>query len=170
MTYTAKTVKELRGMSGSLLKKVVDELSLIDTQIDTIDALAEAKILVGNAAGAATDVDMSGDVTIVADGTTAIGLDKVASTMVEPTYIKVISGALTAGVSGEFSFAWQNPEDAKVLVHRVIVDITTAGGESGAQLDVGVAANATTAGNDIFDDIDMDAESEKISKEMEELS
>jgi hypothetical protein len=352
MAYTAKTVKQLRSESGSLLKKVADELSNIETQIDTIDALAEAKILVGNAAGAATDVDMSGDVTIIADGTTAIGADKVANTMLEnmtrgtvkvggtsdaptnlsakatgnilvgddtdlksvamsgdisiiadgtttigvdkvantmlenitrgsvkvggtddaptdlaakttgqilvgdgtdiasvaisgdvdisangtmtiqadsvensmlanitrgsvkvggasdtptdlaaktsgqilvgdgtdvasvavsgdldlsangtmtigsdkvassmaePTFIKVVSGALSADVSGNFAFAWQNPEDAKVLVHRVIVDITTAGGEVGAKLDVGVAPNATTAANDIFDDIDANA-------------
>lgn len=65
--------------------------------------------------------------------------------------------ALAAGAADAFSFAWQNPEDKKITVTRVVVDITTAGGTATADLDVGVAANATTGATDIFDAIDANA-------------
>jgi len=81
MTYTAKTVKQLRQMGGTLLKKIQGEFALIETQIGTIDALADAKILVGNGSGVATEVDMSNDVTIANDGATTIGADKILPSM-----------------------------------------------------------------------------------------
>jgi len=65
--------------------------------------------------------------------------------------------ALAAGAADAFAFAWQNPEDKAIIVTRVVVDITTAGGTATADLDVGVAANATTGATDIFDAIDADA-------------
>jgi hypothetical protein len=65
--------------------------------------------------------------------------------------------ALAGGAADAFAFAWQNPEDKKIIVTRVVVDITTAGGTATADLDVGVAANATTGATDIFDAIDANA-------------
>lgn len=38
MTYTAKSVDTLRKIAGSLLSKIQAELSLIDTELDTIEA------------------------------------------------------------------------------------------------------------------------------------
>ena len=58
-----------------------DNMDLIDTAVGGIQALADGKIIVGNGSGAATDVDMSGDVTIINDGTTTIGADKIDPNM-----------------------------------------------------------------------------------------
>jgi len=60
-----------------------DVLDTMQTEIDGETALADGKIVVGNGSGVATDVDMSGDVTIINDGTTTIGADTVANTMLE---------------------------------------------------------------------------------------
>lgn len=81
MTYTAKTVKALRQEAGSPAEKLAAELALIDAEIDTIEALADGKIIVGNGSGAATDVDMSGDATIANTGAVTIGADKVLPSM-----------------------------------------------------------------------------------------
>jgi len=104
MTYTAKNVKELRTESGSLLKKIANELSNIDDEL-----------------------------------------------------ITQASGALVAGLVNTYAFTWQNPESTEILVERVIVDITTAGGTATAILDVGVVANATSTAAGIINDLDLDA-------------
>jgi hypothetical protein len=66
---------------------VGDNLDLIDTaikaretDIDALEALEDGKILVGNGSDVATDVAMSGDVTIINTGETTIGADKVTNT------------------------------------------------------------------------------------------
>lgn len=74
-----------------------------------------------------------------------------------PQYMKVASVALTAGNANAFAFAWQNPEDAKILVHRVLVDITTAGGTASSVLNIGSGASATTATDNLLDGIDANA-------------
>lgn len=43
MTYTAKTVKALRSITGSSLKKLADELKLIETELGLISAADGAK-------------------------------------------------------------------------------------------------------------------------------
>jgi len=65
--------------------------------------------------------------------------------------------ALTAGAASAFAFAWQNPEDKKIIVTRVVVDRTTAGGTATAVLDVGPAANATTHADTLIDGLDLNA-------------
>jgi hypothetical protein len=65
--------------------------------------------------------------------------------------------ALTAGAADAFALAWQNPEATAILVDRVIVDITTAGGTATAVLDVAVVANATSTGDTILDGVDLNA-------------
>jgi len=104
MTYTAKNVKELRTESGSLLKKIANELLNINDEL-----------------------------------------------------ITQVSGALASGLVNTYAFTWQNPESVEVLVERLIVDITTAGGTATAILDVGVVANATSTAADIINDLDLDA-------------
>lgn len=56
-------------------------MDLIDTAIGDIQALADGKIIVGSGPGVATDVDMSGDITIINTGATTIGTDKVLPSM-----------------------------------------------------------------------------------------
>ena len=71
-------------------------MDLIDAAIGALQALADGKIIVGNGAGVATDVDMSGDITIINTGETAIGASKVTNTMHAPasedgTVVKVVA-------------------------------------------------------------------------------
>lgn len=50
MVYTAKNVKELRSIAGSLLEKIANELGLIDTEIDAVETnidTVEAEIAAG---------------------------------------------------------------------------------------------------------------------------
>lgn len=115
MTYTAKTAKEFRQVKGTLAKKITDELTLIDTELDALAAVDAAEI-------------------------------------------KVMKGALTAGIANAIAFAWQNPEAVKIHVLQVVVDVTTAGGTGTAVMDVDVVANATATGDTILDGIDLNAD------------
>ena len=80
-----------------------------------------------------------------------------AAAMDAPQFMKVASGALAAGNANAFAFAWQNPEAVKIFVHRVIVDVTTAGGTGSSVIDVGSGATATTASDNLIDGMDADA-------------
>lgn len=71
--------------------------------------------------------------------------------------VKVASGDLTAGLANAFAFAWQNPEPGKILIERVKVDVTTAGGTATSVIDVGSAANATTHSDNLIDGADLNA-------------
>lgn len=64
---------------GSNLDLIDVAIKARETEIDALEALAEGKILVGNASGVAADVAMSGDVTITKTGATTIGADKVTN-------------------------------------------------------------------------------------------
>jgi hypothetical protein len=71
--------------------------------------------------------------------------------------IKVAKVALTAGNANAFAFAWQNPESSKIIVHRVIIDRTTAGGTGSSVLDVGPVADATSTADTLIDGLDLNA-------------
>ena len=64
---------------------------------------------------------------------------------------------LASGNANAFAFAVQNPEGVDCVVTNVIVDITTAGGTASSVLDVDVAADATSTGDDIIDGLDLNA-------------
>ena len=64
--------------------------------------------------------------------------------------------ALASGSTGAFAFAWQNPESKAIMVTRMVVDITTAGGTGSSVLDIGKVASATATASDIFNDINLD--------------
>ena len=64
---------------------------------------------------------------------------------------KVFVGDLApAAAADDIVFSWTNPEGKAVIVTRVIVHVTTAGGTATATLDVGSAADATTGSNDLI--------------------
>lgn len=86
-----------------------------------------------------------------------IGKDSVGNLEKKADAGKWVKKALTAGLVNTFAFTWQNPEPVKILVDRVIVDITTAGGTATAILDVGVVASATATAADIINDLDLNA-------------
>ncbi len=70
--------------------------------------------------------------------------------------LKMASGTLTAGVTSAYAFAWQNPESVQIVVLKVIVKITGAGGAAGT-LDIGTAATATTNSENLLDSISHNA-------------
>ena len=63
--------------------------------------------------------------------------------------------ALTAGIANAIAFAWQNPEGKSIVVTRVVVDRTTAGGAATSVLDVGPATSATGTANSIIDGLNL---------------
>jgi|GEM_PF-3104290 len=71
--------------------------------------------------------------------------------------VKVAKGDITGGAANAFAFAWNNPESTAILVQKVIIDITTAGGTATSVMDVGVAASATGTDDTIFDGIDLNS-------------
>lgn len=114
MTYTAPGAATFVRKGGSLSSKISSELSLIDTELDTLAA--------SDAAG-----------------------------------LKVAKGTLKAGNANAFAFAWENPEASKIIVTRVLINITTAGGTSSSALDVGVVADATSTADTLIDGLDLNA-------------
>lgn len=56
------------------------------------------------------------------------------------------------GAGGLFNF--QNPHDVRIIITRVILDITTQA-TGACTADVGSAANATTLGDDVIDGVDI---------------
>lgn len=72
--------------------------------------------------------------------------------------VNVVKAALAPGNANAFSFAIANPEGAKCLIHKVLLDVTTAGGTGSSVMDVGVAANGTTASDNLIDGADLNAD------------
>lgn len=58
---------------------------------------------------------------------------------------------LTAGAANAFALSEQNPYTRDLIIDRVIVRVTTAGGTANSVLDVDVVAGATDTGDDILD-------------------
>jgi len=65
--------------------------------------------------------------------------------------------ALTAGAANAMAFAWQNPEDKPIVVTKVVVDKTTAGGTATSVLDIGPATSATGTADTIIDGLDLNS-------------
>lgn len=97
---------------------------------------------------------------VMAAGTvdsTQIADDTLTSDQMDPNFIKMVRGALTAGNANAFAFAIANPENATLLIHKVLLNVSDAGGTAGALIDVGVAANGTTASDILIDGADINA-------------
>lgn len=71
--------------------------------------------------------------------------------------LKMVTGSLAAGAANAYMFAWQNPENVSIMVFRVMLRITTAGGTANSVGDVGSAATATTASDNLIDGCDLNA-------------
>lgn len=68
-----------------------------------------------------------------------------------------VVGKLTAGIADAFAFTWQNPHGEEIIVHKVIIRLSVAGGTAGSLLNVGTAANATTESDNLIDGVDLNA-------------
>ncbi len=69
--------------------------------------------------------------------------------------VRTASGPLIQGNANAIGFAWNNPETEDIIIKKVVVNVTTAGGTGGSHLDVGIADDAagTNRGTEFFDDL-----------------
>lgn len=130
-------------------------------------ALTDAHILVGSAANVATDVAVTGDVTISNAGVTAIGAGKVLSSMVSPLLMQYVAVSISAA---EFNGMYAAPKqlvaaagaNTLITLHRAELLMTYGttqfanGGVVAIQYDntangAGVQASTTQAAADFFD-------------------
>ncbi len=170
---TARTITGDVTISSTGVTAITAD-SIINTDINSAAAidfsklatLASTNILVGSAGGVATSVAMTGDVTIGNTGVTAIGANKVLSSMVSPLLEKYVAVAVTAA---EFKALYSAPKlilanagaNTLIVLKRAIIAMTfvsaayAAGGVVGFQYDstvhgAGVAASNTEAAADFF--------------------
>lgn len=95
--------------------------------------------------------DKSGNIILTFDGTNRRLTVPEASIIDFGKFMKVATGSLAAGNANAFALAWQNPEAVKIIVHKVMIDRTTAGGTADSVLDVGVVGTATDTSDTIID-------------------
>jgi len=150
--------------AGTIVNADVNAAAAID--FSKLAALTSTNILVGSAGNVATSVAVTGDVTIGNTGVTAIGANKVLSSMISPLVEKYIAVPMTAA---NFKALYDTPllmiaaggANTLVVVKRAIVAMTfvsaayAAGGVVGFQYDstvhgAGVAATNTEAAADFF--------------------
>ena len=69
------------------------------------------------------------------------------------------SDPLSSGNANAIALSWNNPESQDVLIKKVVIEVTTAGGTVGSHLDVGIADDAvgTNRGTEFFNDLDLNA-------------
>tara|TARA_R100000700_G_C3105141_1_gene100536 strand:- start:218 stop:667 length:450 start_codon:yes stop_codon:yes gene_type:complete len=60
----------------------------------------------------------------------------------------------TGHAAGAHGLAWANPEAEDIIIEGVLLDVTTAATGS-ATIDLGIAANATTTGDNLLDGVDV---------------
>lgn len=70
------------------------------------------------------------------------------------TYMKIAKVAMASGDQNAISFAWQNPEDTAVIVHRVIADVTTAAGAA-ATMDIGITTGDDQTADNLLNGFDI---------------
>ena len=71
---------------------------------------------------------------------------------------KIFVGNLgTAAAADDMVFSWTNAEGEDVIITRVVVDVTKAGGTATATIDVGSAADATTGSSNLITGGDLNA-------------
>jgi hypothetical protein len=97
--------------------------------------------------GNLTFIDTSGNV--------LLKLDAANSRVDMPGTRKIAKVALTAGNANAFAFAWQNPEATKIIIERIMLNLTTAGGTGSSVIDVGIVADATSTADTLIDGLDI---------------
>jgi len=148
----------LVGQSGGAAgeKAISGDATLANTGELTIAAKAvtpakmgitDGSIVIGQDGGAGGEKAISGDATLANTGVLTIS----------DSHMKRVKTALSAGAQNAFCLAWQNPEDHAIIVTRLIVDLTTAGGTGTAELDFGPANDATTHSDGLIDGVDANA-------------
>ena len=80
-----------------------------------------------------------------------------ASDLANLRTFKVAKVSLAGTAVNGFPFTWQNPEPNVIIIHEIIIRITTKGGTPGALLNVDVVATAADTSNTIYNALDLDA-------------
>lgn len=150
--------------SGAIVNTDVNAAAAI--AFSKLASLTSAHILVGSAGNVATDVAVTGDISISNAGVTAIGANKVLSSMISPLVEKYVAVAISAA---EFNGMYAAPKlilagqgaNTLIVVKRAVLAMTFVsaayadGGVVGFQYDstahgAGVAASNTEAAADFF--------------------
>ena len=162
MAYDAPGAADFARKKGTLSEKIVYELGLLETEVESLEAggegasLTDGNIWVGDSNGAAAEVTPSGDVTITNAGVTAIGAKKVkAANMYSAAEGKIlvtqasnavaektISGAISMDADGVVTLEDSNINPSKLALtdtHIIVGDGTDEGA------DVAVSGDATLA-------------------------
>ena len=85
--------------------------------------------------------------TLTLNGTLAVANGAVVSGLPRVTKVALAAGTAAGGV-----LSWANPAGASIIVHHIVLDITTQ--STGAStIDVGVAANGTTSSDTLIDGV-----------------
>jgi len=134
-----------------------ENLDLIDlaikTRADAITELADASA--NQAVSIASLQDASANHAIAISNLGDASANKETRLAAVESYMKVASGVLVADVSGNMAFWWQNPETAKILIHRILIDRTTAGGTANSVLDVGVIDASGNNADNLIDGLNL---------------
>lgn len=67
----------------------------------------------------------------------------------------IASGKFTGGVVDGTPFFWQNPFSHRIIVDRVLIEVTTAGGTAGSVMNIDVVQTNGSTGDDVLDGIDL---------------
>lgn len=81
-----------------------------------------------------------------------IEFNSIDNDRLDPEAGKWVKVALSGGNANAISFSWQNPENSKIIVDRVILYVTAAGG-AGASMDIGVTTSATGTSDNLIDGV-----------------
>ena len=117
----------------------------VDTATSAINTLADGTIYVGNASNEATEVTMSGDVTMDNTGITAIGTGKVLTTMIADanvTTAKLADNAVTSAKIKDGEIVNADISASAAIVDTKLATIATAGKVSNSAT---TATDANTA-------------------------
>lgn len=90
-------------MVNFVIPEINTKFDSIDTEISGVLSLESGKIMVGNVSNVATDVAMSGDVTIAATGVTTIGAEKITESKLESAASDSLSAGRLARVTYDFA-------------------------------------------------------------------
>jgi hypothetical protein len=135
-------------MSGDATLANTGELTIAAKAVTPAKmGITDGSIVIGQDGGAGGEKAVSGDATLANTGVLTIS----------DSHMKRVKTALSAGAANAFCLAWQNPEDHAIIVTRLIVDLTTAGGTGTAVLDFGPANDATTHSDGLIDGADANA-------------
>jgi hypothetical protein len=121
-----------------------------------LDAKSAGQILVGDGTDL-NSVAVSGDATLAATGDLTVADNAITNAKIAPAFLQRAKVALTPGNADEWAFSFQNPEATKIIVFKGMIRITAGAGTPLAVMNVGTGDEATSANNNLWNDLDITA-------------